>query len=184
MVVLGYAASHGPRRGLASLIGVAAGDVAAIAACSVGFGALLATSATAFTVLKWVGAAYLVYLGIQMWRAPAPAVDAVAEARGASARSAIGNAFTVTALNPKGAIFFGAFLPQFISPGAPAIPQLLLLGGTFIALATLILGTYAVLIGGARRFLRSPVAMRRMQRTGGTLLIGAGVLTAALRRSA
>jgi len=184
LVVLGYSASYGPRRGLASLVGVAAGDVVAIAACAIGLGAVLSASAEAFTALKWVGAAYLIYLGIQMWRTPVSAVDALVKVHQESALGAIGHAFTVTVLNPKGIIFFGAFLPQFVSPGVPALPQLLLLGATFIVLAMVILSAYAVLVGSARRFLRSELAMRRMHRTGGTLLVGAGLLTAALRRHA
>ncbi|HEX7927704.1 MAG TPA: LysE family transporter, partial [bacterium] len=149
-----------------------------------GFGAVLMASAEAFLVLKWVGAAYLVYLGIQMWRAPAQPLAAIGEAATGSVWEAIGHAFTVTVLNPKGIIFFGAFLPQFIVPSAPALPQLLILAATFVTLATTILGTYALLMGNARRLLASPTGLRRMQRTGGTLLIGAGILTATIRRAA
>lgn len=184
LVVLGCAVSAGPRRALASLLGVAAGDAVAITVSAVGFGAVLAASATAFTVLKAAGAAYLIYLGWQMWRAPPETLEGNPAQRRGTARGAIGHAFSVTVLNPKGILFFGAFLPQFIATGAPAPPQLLLLGATFIGLATGILGAYVLLLGRVRGLLASGGAMRVLQRTGGSLLIGAGVLTAALRRTA
>src|SRR3972149_4281875 len=119
LLVIGYALSDGRRSALSVLTGVALGDFVAMSLSVVGLGALLAASATAFTVLKWVGAAYLVYLGVMMWRRPPrPVPDLVAGDR-ASDAAKLGHAFTVTVLNPKSIAFFVAFVPQFISPSAP-----------------------------------------------------------------
>jgi threonine/homoserine/homoserine lactone efflux protein len=88
----------------------------------------------------------------------------------------------VTATNPKSIAFFCAFLPQFISHSAPVLPQILLLGGTFVSLAVVNAALYALLAVRARRFVASPRAMTMVNRAGGTALIGAGLITAALRR--
>src|SRR3954470_1313046 len=104
LMVTGHAMSSGSRVALASLLGVALGDFTAIAASVLGLGAVLAASAEAFTALKWIGAAYLVYLGIKLWRAPAvPLGTAAALGSGRrSMRRAIAESFSVTVLNPKG----------------------------------------------------------------------------------
>ncbi len=96
-----------------------------------GLGALLATSAILFGVFKWIGAAYLVYLGVTLWRANPKASTLPSGNKRKSALSLLKSAFIVTALNPKGIAFFAAFLPQFIDQAKPAVPQLTLLGGTF-----------------------------------------------------
>ena len=92
-------------------------------------------------------------------------------------------AFVVTALNPKGAIFFVAFLPQFVDPAAPALPQFLLLGATFLALVFPICVGYVLLAAQLRKATKSLRALVLMNRAGGSLLIGAGLLTAAMKRS-
>ena len=115
MVVLGYAMAGGPRTGRATVPGTMLGDLTAMTISLLGAGAVLAASATLFTVLKLVGAAYLVWLGIQMWRRPpttlAPSGGAV---RQSSQTGMFWKAYVVTALNPKGIVFFVAFVPQFI----------------------------------------------------------------------
>lgn len=188
LMVTGHAMSSGPRVALASLLGVALGDFTAIACSVLGLGAVLAASAEAFTVLKWIGAAYLVYLGIRLWRAPAVPMGAAAgpKRRGAgerrSIRRAIAESFSVTVLNPKGLLFFAAFLPQFIDQHRAILPQVVILALTFEVLAASSLALYVFMMARARRVMDSPRAIRIMNRAGGTMLIGAGLLTASLRR--
>lgn len=183
LMVMGHTATSGARVGYASLIGVALGDAAAIAISAVGFGAVLAASAEMFLILKWAGAAYLVYLGVRLWRAPPPSLEVPPAAARADMREAILQAFTVTLLNPKGIIFFAAFMPQFIDPARPTLPQTLVLGATFVVLAVVIQAIYVTLLGRARRSIASPSALRWINRVGASFLIGAGVMTAALKRS-
>jgi threonine/homoserine/homoserine lactone efflux protein len=184
LMVTGHAMSSGTRVALASLLGVALGDFTAIACSVLGLGAVLAASSEAFTVLKWIGAAYLVYLGIKLWRAPAVPLGSAMAGQGArrSIRRAIAESFWVTLLNPKGLLFFAAFLPQFIDPHQPTLPQVIVLALTFEVLAAGSLGIYVFMTARARRVMDSPRAIRIMNRAGGTMLIGAGLLTASLRR--
>jgi len=187
LMVLGHTVSNGWRIGLTSLIGVVAADICAITLSVLGFSALLAASAMAFTVMKWIGAAYLVWIGIQLWRAPPMNIKLgdltpTAEKR-TTPRDAIAQTFIVTLLNPKGILFFAAFLPQFIDQAMPLWPQVIVLMLTFCTLATLIQGFYITLMGRARSRIASPRALRLMNRTGGVMLIGAGLLTASLKKA-
>lgn len=182
LLVVGYALAGGRRSAWWTVPGLTLGNFVAMALSLMGLGAILATSATAFAVLKWAGALYLVYLGLRMWRTE-PARGPVDEP-GASGGgwSVAGHAFAVTALNPKGIAFFIAFLPQFVSPAAPAAPQLVILGATFLALAVVNAFAYAVLAGSVRARLREPRLQRALNRVGGGLMIGAGLMMAAVRR--
>jgi len=184
LMVTGHAMSSGTRVALASLLGVALGDFTAIACSVLGLGAVLATSAEAFTVLKWAGALYLIYLGIKLWRAPAVPLGSMAGGiRGSrSMRRAIAESFSVTLLNPKGLLFFAAFLPQFIDPHRAMLPQVVVLALTFEVLAASSLALYIFMTARARRVMDSPRAIRIMNRAGGAMLVGAGLLTASLRR--
>jgi len=180
LLVVATALGRGTGAALRSVIGVAAGDALAVTVSLAGLGALLAASAAAFTVLKWAGALYLIYLGVQAWRhAGAHADDSAPPPTDGTIRKA----FVVTALNPKSIAFFVAFLPQFVDPAAPAGPQWLLLGTTFVVLATVNGIAYALLAGRLRRLFAGVTARRRLDRAGGTALIGAGVLTASLERT-
>jgi threonine/homoserine/homoserine lactone efflux protein len=185
LMVTGHAMSSGTRVALASLLGVALGDFTAIACSVLGLGAILAASSEAFTVLKWAGALYLIYLGIKLWRAPAVPMGVAAAGPGAkrSMRRAIAESFSVTLLNPKGLLFFAAFLPQFIDPHRAVLPQVVVLALTFEVLAASSLALYIFMTTRARRVMESPRAIKIMNRAGGTMLIGAGLLTASLKRS-
>ncbi|MGE0154629.1 MAG: LysE family translocator [Reyranellaceae bacterium] len=183
LLVISYALGHGRKAAPASVAGVALGDFTAMTASMLGLGVLLATSALLFTVLKWIGALYLVYLGIKLWRAPAGGADAAAD--GATRPGRIfAHLYAVTALNPKSIVFFVAFLPQFLDAGAPLLPQILIMEATFLALATLNALLYALLATAARRTIRQPSVQRAVNRLGGSLLVGAGVLTLAWKKAA
>ena len=182
LLVIGYALSYGRKPALSAVLGVALGDLVAMTVSLAGLGAVLAASAGLFTLLKWMGAAYLIYLGLKQWRRRLQAMDAI-EPVPASNRILIFNAFVVTALNPKSIMFFIAFLPHFIDPAQPALPQMLILGATFWVLAILTASVYAFMSGTLGMTFRSPRFRRNVDRLGGSVLIGAGVLTAAMQRS-
>ena len=176
LLVVSYALGQGWRTALPMAIGVALGDFTAMTLSMLGLGALLATSATLFTILKWVGAAYLVYLGIKLWRAggtldAAPRTDAV------SAAKMLGHAWLVTALNPKSITFFVAFLPAFLDPNADFLTQMLVFETTFLVLAFANAFGYALVASRARRLASDPRALGVVNKVGGGLLVGAGVAT-------
>jgi threonine/homoserine/homoserine lactone efflux protein len=179
LLVISYALGHGRRSASSTVAGVALGDFTAMTTSMLGLGALLATSAELFTVLKWVGAGYLVFLGVKLWRAPV--ADAVAVTPTARPGRMFLHAFAVTALNPKSIVFFIAFLPQFLDSTAPVLPQLVIFEASFLVLATVNALTYALLASAARRTIRKPHVQRAVNRTGGSLLIGAGALAVAWR---
>src|SRR3990167_9552071 len=179
LLVVSYALGQGWRTALPMAVGVALGDFTAMTLSMLGLGALLATSATLFTALKWVGAAYLVYLGIKLWRAgdtleAAPRTDAVSAAR------MLGHAWLVTALNPKSIPFFVAFLPAFLDPAADFLTQMLVFETTFLVLAFANAFGYALVASKARRFVGNPRAISVVHKVGGGLLVGAGVATVSL----
>jgi threonine/homoserine/homoserine lactone efflux protein len=182
ILVVGYALTQGRRVALSVAAGVALGDFTAMTLSLAGLGALVAASATLFTLLKWGGAAYLVYLGIRLWRAEPEIVDVAAEA-GKPARGIFGHAFVVTALNPKSIAFFIAFVPQFISHDAAILPQLVVMETTFVGLGALNALAYALAADQLRRRIRRPRVVRWLNRAGGTCLVGMGAATAAIRRS-
>jgi len=181
LLAIGNSLGSGPRVGFASLLGVGAADAAGMTVSVLGLSALLATVSLAFEIAKWVGAAYLVWLGIQLWRAPVAGLDAKPEQRRTVPR-AIVQAFIAHLLNPKGILFFGAFLPQFIDTTRSTLPQFLILGVTFVLLDIAILSAYVLLAGRTRRAAISAVWQRRFNRTGGAMLVGAGLVTATLKR--
>ena len=181
LLVVSYALGQGWRTALPMAVGVALGDFTAMTLSMLGIGALLAASATVFTVLKWIGAAYLIYLGIRLWRAPVslPSADApVGRAHGIFV-----HAFLVTALNPKSLAFFVAFVPQFIDHEAALLPQLAIMEATFVGLATANALAYALAADRLRLRIRRPSVLKWMNRAGGSCLVGMGAATAALGRT-
>ncbi|MFB9952129.1 LysE family translocator [Rhizobium puerariae] len=187
LLVISYALSHGRKVATATVAGVALGDFTAMTASMLGLGALLATSAALFTVLKWVGAAYLVYLGIKLWRAPVSerAAD-IEDAEGTPEKPfrIFLHTYAVTALNPKSIVFFVAFLPQFLDLSKPLFLQMVVFEATFLVLATLNATLYGLLAAMARNTIRKPRVQRIVNRTGGSLMIGAGILSVGLKRTA
>ena len=182
LIVVSFALGHGKRSGWATVPGVALGDFTAMTASLLGAGAVLAASAELFTLLKLIGAAYLVWLGVKLWRAR-PTLDSLPAAdRTQSATSMFWNTYVVTALNPKSIIFFVAFVPQFVDPSKPALMQFAILEATFVILATLNVALWAVLAGQLRNRMSRPSTLQVINRTGAAFLSGAGLLTAATRR--
>jgi threonine/homoserine/homoserine lactone efflux protein len=182
LLVVSYALGQGWRTVLPMTVGVALGDFTAMTLSMLGLGALLATSATLFTILKWAGAAYLVCLGIRLWRAggtldAAPRTDAVSAAR------MLGHAWLVTALNPKSITFFVAFLPAFLDPQADFLTQMVVFETTFLVLAFANAFGYALVAARARGFVANPRAIGVVNKVGGGLLIGAGAATVTLAGS-
>ncbi len=182
LLVVSYALGQGWRTALPTAAGVALGDFTAMTLSMLGVGALLATSATVFTALKWAGAAYLVWLGIKLFRAGGT-LDAKPREDAVSTLKMLGHAWLVTALNPKSITFFVAFLPQFLDPKADFWTQMLIFEATFVTLAAANAFSYALVASRARAVVSSPRAIRAINRTGGTLLIGAGIATVAMRTS-
>jgi threonine/homoserine/homoserine lactone efflux protein len=183
LLVISYALGHGRKVAFATVAGVTLGDFTAMTASMLGLGALLATSATIFALLKWAGAAYLIYLGIKLWRAPV-ADGNIAELPREKPGRIFAHAYLVTALNPKSLIFFVAFLPQFLDVHGPVAIQLTIFEITFLVLATANASLYALLAAMARQQIRKPRVQRIVNRTGGSLMIGAGVLAAGWKRAA
>lgn len=183
LLVVSQAIAHGRRSVVPLVAGVLAGDFTAMALSLLGLGAVLSASATLFIVLKWVGALYLIYLGVKLWRTTADDATGDIVSRKASPAALFRGAYIVTALNPKSIAFFIAFLPQFINHQAATPPQLLILGATFLSMATLNAALYAVFAGHLRDTLRRPRVRLLCDRSGGSALIGAGILTAAMDRT-
>ncbi len=182
--VVSQAVAHGRRAVIPLAVGVMLGDLTAMTLSLIGLGAILAASAVLFSTLKWLGAAYLIYLGVKLWRSNVTVADIQSsETAGTSGRSLLKSSFVVTALNPKSIGFFVAFLPQFVNPAHAALPQLIVLGGTFLLLGTLNASLYALFAGNLRDTLRSPRAYRWFHRCGGSALIGAGIFTAAAHQT-
>lgn len=187
IMVITQALSHGRRVALASVLGVGLGDLVATSLSIAGAGALLATSAHLFQILKFAGAAYLVYIGYKMWRTPVVMPDmseAVIPATAGRPLAIFRDSFLVTALNPKGILFFVAFVPQFIDPALPYLPQAATYVLTFTALGIINAALFAFAAAGARQTIRRPGVMRAAMRTGGSLLMMAGVAAALTRRAA
>ena len=182
ILVVSQAIAHGRKSVVPLVAGVLGGDFTAMTLSLLGLGAVLSASATLFVFLKWIGAFYLIYLGVKLWRTVPDGAAAAVAAREASAGSLFKGAYIVTALNPKSIAFFVAFLPQFINHQAATFPQLLIMGITFLTMATVNAALYAIFAGHLRDTMRQARVRKIMDRCGGSALIGAGVLTAAMER--
>ncbi|WP_251977341.1 LysE family translocator [Salinicola avicenniae] len=170
---------HGRRRALATVVGGALASLALMALSSLGLGAILATSETAFLVLKALGAAYLIYLGIQAWRAPAEPMTTTdtEEAAPGGTRSPwrlFTKGFTVGISNPKDLLFFGALFPNFIDLGQPQWSQFAILALTWLAVDLATMTTYASVGSTVSRWFGTPRRVRLFNRTTGGLFMVAG----------
>ena len=172
-VIVANALRHGTRAGLLNVAGTQAGVGMMIAILTLGLAAVVSMMAEVFDILRLLGAAYLVWLGIKLWRS-----DGDLGAAGARQRSSpfgfVAQGFVVIWSNPKALLLFGAFIPQFVDPEAgDAAARTALLGFTFMAVATVLDGTYAVLAGRAGRLLTRG-RVRLVEKASGTLLVGGG----------
>lgn len=180
LLVISYALGRGMRAALPVAVGVALGDFTAMTLSMLGVGALLATSFVLFTALKWLGAAYLIWLGVQLWRAGGT-LEATPRSDRAPSLRMLAHAWLVTALNPKSLTFFVAFLPQFIDQGADFWMQMLIFETTFVVLAFANAIGYGLVASRARGLVSSARAIGIFNRVGGALLIGAGLAAAGVR---
>ncbi|MFL6089543.1 MAG: LysE family translocator [Aeromicrobium sp.] len=180
LFMIGRALTVSRRDAVLSVVGNSAGLLGQVIALVIGLGALVAASAAAFTALKFAGAAYVVYLGIQAIRHRADARTLLAQmSRSAPPMSpwrALRTGAVVGVTNPKSLVFFAAFLPQFLDDAAPASPQLLVLGSVFSVLAIVSDTCWVVAASRARDwFARKPQRLDQLGATGGAMMIGLGV---------
>ena len=182
--VVARTVAGGRAEGLASCFGTGLGGLIHVLAAALGLSLVIANSALAFNAVKYIGAAYLIYLGVRLLLRTDQAFKAEAVAS-QGARRALFEGIMVEALNVKTALFFLAFLPQFVSPSAPLVPQLVLLGSICVALNTLV---DVVAVFAADRLLRSDAARearaRLLTRASGFTMIGLGTYLALARRPA
>ena len=185
LTVIGYSVTHGRRAAIPLIAAVALGDSTALTLSLLGLGTLLAASAVAFTIVKLAGALYLIYLGVKMLRAGFAAASLGTTSPDASRGRLFLNTYVVTATNPKGIIFYMAFLPQFIdATGESAVGQMLILALTFVSLAIVNATLYTMFAGYAAGLLTSARARRWFNLSGGSLLSAAGLWLALGRRAA
>ena len=184
VMVVSQALAEGRRVALASVLGVGLGDLVAASLSLAGVGTLLAASAAAFLLLKTIGAVYLVYVGITLWRAPPPDLSGPGDAAPRQRRSVFRDAFLVTLLNPKGIVFFVAFVPQFIAADRPFVPQAATYVALFVLLGILNAYGYVLLADRARATIRRPRVLRAVTRAGGGFLMTAGIAALFARRAA
>jgi threonine/homoserine/homoserine lactone efflux protein len=184
LLVLTHGMRFGVRRTVPTALGGVAGFMVLVAGSLAGLGALLATSERAFEIAKWIGAAYLVYLGVRTWRAPAPVVDQTVPDSSFTTslgwRRRFAEGFVVAVSNPKALIFFAAFLPQFMEPGTPVWLQFLILGGTF----GLVELAYELVVASAAQQIAPWLGRngRWFNRISGATFVGIGGLLALARR--
>jgi threonine/homoserine/homoserine lactone efflux protein len=171
---------QGRRAGVTSMLGVQTGGLVHVVAAAFGVSALIASSAEAFTVVKYAGAAYLVLLGARKLLARGEGEADYEPSGPSSSAHLFWHGVVVNVLNPKTALFFLAFLPQFVDPAAgPVAPQMLVLGTLLVGLGVLSDGSYALLAAGAGRRLRSAERSRRLlERVSGGVFVGLGVVAA------
>ena len=179
-LIVSNSVAYGTRYGLLTILGSGLAMVLHMIVITFGMSAALGALGHWFELLRWAGVAYLVYLGIQAWRAPAIDLTQV-RAQPKSARNIVFRGFLVALSNPKTLAFYGAFFPQFISPDLPAAPQLAILCVTFVVIGVSIDCLWALMAGRLRRLLAVHGQWRN--RITGTLLIGAGAGLAMVRRT-
>ena len=182
LLVICYALARGRSIALAVFGGVVLGDLLAMSSTLLGLSVILGTSATLFMAMKWVGAAYIVWMGWRMIRSAGAATVDLAKVARKSRATAFRDSALVTVLNPKSIGFFIAFVPQFLDPTAPLAPQFTVMISSFVGLGGLNALAYALLAGQLRRQITRPAILAWLQRGGGAVLIGMAAFTATLQR--
>ncbi|CAN5219644.1 LysE family transporter [soil metagenome] len=176
--------NHGFRRGYFTTFGLILGILTQILVVGAGLGALIAASSLGFAIVKWLGVGYLVYLGIQQWRAPAtPMVAADADARTVTRRQLVLRGWAINAVNPKGTVFLLAVVPQFLDLHSSLVPQYGVIAVTLSFTDLVVMAGYTALAARVLSALRSGKQVLIMNRTFGSLFIAAGALLATFKRS-
>ncbi len=183
VAAMGAGVNHGFARGYWLTLGLVTGIVTQLAIVGVGLGALMAASQAAFVAVKWLGVAYLLWLGIQQWRAPVRTVQAIdAERTRVSRRSLILRGWGLNAVNPKGTAFMLAVVPQFIDPARPLALQYAVIGATLVFTDLVVMAGYTALASRVLAVLKSPRQVRTMNRLFGSLFVVAAALLASFKR--
>jgi len=181
---MSHGLAYGVRKASATVLGLQLGLILVLVIAGAGVGSLLLASELAFTVVKTIGALYLIWLGIGQWRAKAHATDV--STAGLAAHPSFGRrvltGFLTNATNPKGIIFMVAVLPSFISPNAPVLPQLAILALTMVTIDASVMDGYAFLASSMQRFFRDARAVKAQNRFFGGVLIVVGALLFFVKR--
>jgi len=175
---------HGFRLGVWNGIGMQLANLVLMAIVALGLGAILLASETLFSLVKWVGVAYLVYLGIVTWRAPARGFEEDRDDEETTARGIFMRGFWVDITNPKGIIFCAAILPQFVDPARAQVPQYVILALTTFAIDIIIMSGYTAAAAKVLGAMRDPAKLRWVNRGLGGAFVAAGVALATFRRAA
>lgn len=181
ILLFSHTVLYGRAVSCAAIPGVVLGDLSAMTVSLAGAGAVLAASATLFTVLKICGAVYLVWLGVKVWYSDLATIEVRQDKTKENRWAIFRQAFLVTALNPKDIVFFVAFLPQFIDSGRPAFLQLAMIGATFILLVSVTTAAWILAAGCMRSGIQSTTLLKWFNRLGASSLIGAGAFAATMR---
>lgn len=179
-MVMGQSLTQGKASVIPLVTGVLCGDVIAMSVSFAGLGALLATSAVFFNIFKWVAAGYLMYLGVKAWRSKQKVDTSLADKT--QQEKMFKQALVVTALNPKGIIFFIAFFPLFINTQQPVSAQILTMAVSFLMVSALSASCYSIFSGYLRSKINSPQCQQGFNKLSGSMLMGAGVVTATLHK--
>ena len=175
--------ANGFARGYFMTLGLILGIMTQLVLVGAGLGALIAASSLAFTLVKWFGVGYLVWLGVQQWRAPTRPLVAAANAVQATRRELLLRGWGINATNPKGTIFLLAVAPQFLTLTEPLVPQYATIGATLCFTDAVVMAGYTLLAARVLSALRSPRQIKTMNRLFGTLFIAAGSLLALFKRA-
>jgi homoserine/homoserine lactone efflux protein len=175
---------HGFRLGLWNGVGMQAANLVCISIVGLGLGAILLASETLFSLVKWAGVAYLVYLGVVTWRAKPRAFEEDRDDHATTAREVFARGFLVNITNPKGIIFFAAIFPQFIDVARPQALQYAILGATTVLTDLAIMMGYTALAARALGVMREPARLRWVNRGLGGMFVAAGIALAGFRRVA
>jgi homoserine/homoserine lactone efflux protein len=177
--------NHGFRRGYFMTLGLIAGIWTQVLVVSAGLGALIAASSTAFAIIKWLGVAYLLWLGIRQWRAPAaPVAPRAQEGATVRRRDLVARGWMVNAVNPKGTVFLLAVVPQFLDLHQSLATQYVIIGATLGFTDLVVMGMYTAMAAKVLRLLRTARQMRILNRAFGSLFVTMALLLASFKRAA
>ena len=184
VAVMSASLNHGFARGYFATFGLVLGLWTQLVVVAAGLGAVIATSALAFAVVKWLGVAYLVWLGVRQWRAPArPMTVDATEAKPMTRRRIVAEAWLLNAVNPKGTAFMLAVVPQFLTPAEPLVPQYMVIAATLSFTDLVVNAGYAALAARLLPLLRTPARLRTVNRDFGGFFVALGVLLATFKRA-